>query len=74
VPRMSADGRQVGEIEAAGLRPKFLDALVHSGVELPASVFQAPARSRDIRPKSRSVPSVAELITRSGGPVAGGRR
>jgi pilus assembly protein CpaF len=74
VPRMSVDGRQVGEIEAAGLRPKFLDALVHSGVDLPASVFQAPVRTREVRPKTRSVPSVAELIARSGGPVPGGRR
>ena len=74
VPRMSADGRQVGEIEAAGLRPKFLDALAHSGVDLPASVFQAPVRPREVRPKTRSVPSVAELIARSGGPVTGGHR
>src|SRR3954471_4036888 len=69
VPRTSADGRQVGEIEAAGLRPKFLDVLLHSGVELPASVFQAPVRPREVRPKNRTVPSVAELIARSGGPV-----
>ncbi|MGH9008302.1 MAG: CpaF family protein [Acidimicrobiia bacterium] len=79
VPRTSADGRQVGEIEAAGLRPKFLDQLLHSGVDLPASVFQAPLSSRkmgprEVRPKTRSVPSVAELIARSGGPVSGGRR
>jgi pilus assembly protein CpaF len=75
VPRVSSDGRQIGEIEAAGLRPKFLDALVHSGVDLPASVFQAPARPREVRPaKTRSVPSVAELIARSGGPVTGDRR
>jgi hypothetical protein len=72
---VSSDGRQIGEIEAAGLRPKFLDALVHSGVDLPASVFQAPARPREVRPaKTRSVPSVAELIARSGGPVTGDRR
>jgi pilus assembly protein CpaF len=74
VPRMSVDGRQVGEIEAAGLRPKFLDQLMHSGVDLPASVFQAPVRPREVRPKTRSVPSVAELIARSGGAVPGGRR
>jgi len=69
VPRISSDGRQIGEIEAAGLRPKFLDALVHSGVDLPASVFQAPVRPREVRSKNRSVPSVTELIARSGGPV-----
>jgi len=74
VPRMSVDGRQVGEIEAAGLRPKFLDQLVHSGVDLPASVFHAPVRPREMRPKTRAVPSVAELIARSGGPVTGGPR
>jgi pilus assembly protein CpaF len=70
VPRLSVDGRQVGEIEAAGLRPKFLDALMRSGVDLPARVFQAPVRPREIRPKTRAVPSVAELIARSGGPVS----
>jgi pilus assembly protein CpaF len=74
VPRISSDGREIGEIEAAGLRPKFLDALVHSGVDLPASVFQAPVRPREVRSKTRSVPSVAELIARSGGPVGGGGR
>jgi len=74
VPRTSADGRQIGEIEAAGLRPKSLDTLVHSGVDLPASVFQAPARPREVRPRARSVPSAAELIARSGGPVTGGPR
>jgi pilus assembly protein CpaF len=75
VPRVSVDGRQVGEVEAAGLRPKFLDQIVHSGVDLPASVFQAPVRPREVRPnKSRGVPSVAELIARSGGPVGGAPR
>jgi pilus assembly protein CpaF len=69
VPRLSAEGHQVGEIEAAGLRPKFLDALLTSGVELPASVFQAPVRPREVRPRTRTAPSVAELIARSGGPV-----
>jgi pilus assembly protein CpaF len=73
VPRTSSDGREIGEIEAAGLRPKALDALLHSGVDLPASCFQAPVRPREERPKTRAVPSVAELINRSGGPV-GGRR
>jgi pilus assembly protein CpaF len=69
VPQLSSDGRQMGEIEAAGLRPKFLDVLLHSGVDLPASTFQAPVRPREARPKTRAVPSVAELIARSGGPV-----
>ncbi len=69
VPRTSADGRQVGEVEAAGLRPKFLDALLHSGVDLPASVFQAPVRPREVRSRNQAIPSVAELIARSGGAV-----
>ena len=55
-----------------GTSPKFLDAIIHSGVDLPASVFQAPVRAREVRPKSRSVPSVTELIARSGGAVPGG--
>ena len=66
VPRWTSDGRQIGEIEAAGLRPRFLEKLLSSGVDLPATVFQAPVRSRDPRPKVREVPSVAELIARSG--------
>lgn len=66
VPRQSAEGRQIGEIEAAGLRPKFLEKLLHSGVDLPATIFQAPVRAREERSRGRDVPSVAELIARSG--------
>ena len=63
VPRVSSDGRQVGEVEAAGLRPKFLDKLLASGVELPATIFQSPARIREAR--GRATPSVTELLARS---------
>lgn len=66
VPRQSSDGRQIGEIEAAGLRPRFLEKLLTSGVDLPATIFQAPPRVRETRPRVRDVPSVAELIARSG--------
>ena len=72
VPRMSADGRQVGEIE--GGRPRGRSSSTPwctAASTCPASVFQAPVRPREVRPRTRAVPSVAELIARSGGPVTG---
>jgi pilus assembly protein CpaF len=71
VPRLSSDGRQVGELEAAGLRPSFLDKLLNTGIDLPATIFQAPGRLREVRSRSREAPSVTELIARSQPP---GRR
>jgi pilus assembly protein CpaF len=73
VPRLSAEGHQVGELEAAGLRPRFLDKLLTSGVDLPATIFQAPARLREVRGRTREVPSVAQLIARSQSPGHGTR-
>jgi len=35
-------GKAGGELVATGLRPKFLDKLTESGVEVPASSFKAP--------------------------------
>ena len=69
-PVFRPDMTGVGQVEGAGLRPMFLDPPVPWGVGLPASVFQAPVRPREVRPKTRAVPSVAELIARSGGPVS----
>jgi pilus assembly protein CpaF len=37
-----AGARAAGELVATGLRPKFLDKLTESGVEVPASAFKAP--------------------------------
>jgi pilus assembly protein CpaF len=72
VPLVSPEGRQIGEVEAVGLRPKFLDKLLTTGVELPANIFQSPARLREVRARTRDVPSVSELLARSAAP--GGRR
>jgi pilus assembly protein CpaF len=38
-----ATGKAGGELVATGLRPKFLDKLGESAVEVPASAFKAPA-------------------------------
>jgi pilus assembly protein CpaF len=44
-------GKGTGELVATGLRPKFLDKLAESGVEVPASAFKSPA---GVQPGSRS--------------------
>jgi pilus assembly protein CpaF len=64
VSQVTADGREVGQVEAAGLRPKFLEKLLASGIDLPANIFQAPARAPEVRPRPREVPSVSKLMTR----------
>jgi pilus assembly protein CpaF len=51
-----------GHVEATGLRPRFLDRIAESGIEVPARVFQtrtpsAPAPSR----RALHVPSPREL-------------
>jgi hypothetical protein len=68
VPQVTVDGRQIGEVEAAGLRPKFLDKLLSTGIDLPAGIFQAPTRLREVRGRTREMPSAAELIARSAAP------
>jgi len=60
----SVSGKPGGELAATGLRPKFLDKLAISGVEVPARVFQTtgtPAAARSGR--SGRMPSVAELAS-----------
>jgi hypothetical protein len=56
---------------ATGLRPKFLDKLTESGVEVPASAFKAPAGSapgRSPAPTTRGrkvrVPTAREVADR----------
>jgi pilus assembly protein CpaF len=39
-------GKATGELVATGLRPKFLDKLAESGVEVPASAFKSPVGSQ----------------------------
>jgi pilus assembly protein CpaF len=45
-PHIAGDGRQVGELEPTGLRPRFVDRLEGFGIELPAKVFQRPGGVR----------------------------
>jgi pilus assembly protein CpaF len=45
-PQLTAEGRQVGQMEATGLRPKFLERLKAHGVEVPAKILQASAATR----------------------------
>ncbi len=66
-----AGGKGGGELVATGLRPKFLDKLHDSSVEVPASAFKAPAGSTPSRASSTStrgrkvrVPSARELADR----------
>jgi pilus assembly protein CpaF len=36
---VSDDGKVLGTYEATGIRPKFADQLVLSGIEVPSSIF-----------------------------------
>jgi pilus assembly protein CpaF len=71
VPRLSPEGVQIGQIEAAGLRPRFYDKLLGLGIDLPASTFQAPSRLKEIRPRGREVPSMNQLVSRAAAPGGG---
>jgi pilus assembly protein CpaF len=66
-----AGGKGGGELVATGLRPKFLDKLTESSVEVPASAFKAPAGSAPGRVSSTAtrgrkvrVPSPREVADR----------
>ncbi len=41
---VDSDGRVVGEHEATGLRPLFVERLISQGIELPATIFTGPER------------------------------
>ncbi|MGZ4145485.1 MAG: CpaF family protein [Actinomycetota bacterium] len=47
--QFASDGRQVGELEPTGLRPKFAEKLIASGIDLPAKMFQRQAKSGAVR-------------------------
>ncbi|MGZ4206116.1 MAG: hypothetical protein ACXVQW_12590, partial [Actinomycetota bacterium] len=47
--QFASDGRQVGELEPTGLRPKFAEKLIASGIDLPAKMFQRQAKSSAVR-------------------------
>jgi len=58
-PQLSAEGKQLGQMESTGLRPKFLEKLKAHGVEVPAKILQASAalraeRGRSATPAGRS--------------------
>ena len=60
------NGRPSGELVATGLRPKFLDKLAESGIDVPAKAFRAPAAAPPAQvPRLRNtrVPSVSKLAT-----------
>ncbi len=38
-------GRQAGDLQPTGLRPKFLDRLIEKEIEVPAAAFKAPVRA-----------------------------
>jgi hypothetical protein len=48
-PQLASDGRQVGQLEPTGLRPRFADKLALHGVELPAKVFHRASAARPDR-------------------------
>ena len=64
-PHLTAEGRQVGQMESTGLRPKFLEKLKAHGVEVPAKILHASAAVRAERNgKTAPPPSRASLLMR----------
>ncbi len=64
-PHLTAEGRQVGQMESTGLRPKFLEKLKAHGVEVPAKILQAsPAARAERNGKTPPPPSRAALLMR----------
>jgi pilus assembly protein CpaF len=65
---ITSEGRQVGQLESTGLRPKFLDKLKSHGVEIPAKILQAsPAVRAERNGKTPPPPSRATLLMRGRG-------
>ena len=64
-PKLTSEGRQVGDLESTGLRPKFLDKLKANGVELPAKILHASPAVRAERSGRTPPPaSRASLLIR----------
>ena len=63
-PQLTAEGRQVGQMEATGLRPKFLEKLKSHGVEVPAKILHASAASRAERGRAAPPPGRAGILIR----------
>ena len=47
--QFASDGRQVGQMEPTGLRPKFAEKLIAAGIDLPAKMFQRQAKASAVR-------------------------
>jgi pilus assembly protein CpaF len=62
---LAVDGKSQGELVATGLRPRFLDKIATSGVEVPARVFQSRPASGGARSRSARLASPAELAEQS---------
>jgi len=62
--QFSSDGRQVGQLEPTGLRPKFADKLIHAGIELPAKMFQRQGRNGVERSVRISAPQRPGMLAR----------
>jgi pilus assembly protein CpaF len=64
-PHLTSEGRQVGQLESTGLRPKFLDKLKAHGVEIPAKILHAsPAVRAERNNKNGPPPSRSALLMR----------
>ena len=63
-PQLSSDGRQIGTLEATGLRPKFLDKLTAAGVEVPAKILHVSPAARAERNGRNTPPSRTGLLMR----------
>jgi hypothetical protein len=64
-PQLAPDGKQLGTLEATGLRPKFLEKLKANGVEIPAKILHASAAVRAERSgRSAPPPSRSSILMR----------
>jgi pilus assembly protein CpaF len=58
------DRRQIGQLEATGLRPKFAEKLIHAGIELPAKMFQRQGRTGVERAVKIGAPARPGMLSR----------
>jgi len=58
------DRRQVGQLEATGLRPKFADKLTNAGIEVPAKMFQRQGRAGAERGVKIGAPARPGMLSR----------
>ena len=64
-PNLTSEGRQMGQMEATGLRPKFLEKLKSHGVEVPAKILHGSAAARAERNgRNTPPPSRAGMLMR----------